>query len=355
MDQSNPSDTQSTVRVSDAVEQKRRKGTLADWLRDAWTWILVDAHRWLIIAVLAAMVYVATILIGVFGPWSQQQDLLDGTSIANAYIELQPGILTVITIVLAINQLVLSPEIGPVSRQRRRLEDVMAHRIEAENIAQTTSPTEPAQFLATLTAATQSRARSLRNVALDTDDQELRRRIEEYASGVVEEADRIGDTLDDQQFGRIEMLGAAIHYDTTKDIHRLRQLQNEHGEALSPVQQKTFNDMSDALELFTISREYFRTLYVRSEFIRFSRAILYTGVPAVLVAHWSVGVIGPNVLPGATFGVENLLWFEAGTLTLAVLPALVLASYIARLVTLAETSIFIGPFMPGRQSQQDNP
>lgn len=106
--------------------------------------------------------------------------------------------------------------------------------------------------------------------------------------------------------------------------------------------------MSDALELFTVSRECFGTLYVRSESIQFSRMVLYTGIPAVLVAHDAVGVIDEGALPGSTFGVRDRPWFEAGTLTLAILPALVLGSYVARHV--ADTSIFIRPFLPAERS-----
>jgi len=50
------------------------------------------------------------------------------------------------------------------------------------------------------------------------------------------------------------------------------------------------------------------------------------------------------VLSGTTAGVRTLLWFESETFTITMLPVLVIVSSVARIVTLAETSIFIGPF-----------
>lgn len=109
----------------------------------------------------------------------------------------------------------------------------------------------------------------------------------------------------------------------------------------------------DALRRYTVAREYFRTLYLQAQFIRFSRAMLLTGLPALLVAHYSVGLIGPEALPGTTLGVRNLLWFEGGTFTVALVPIFVIISYVARIVTLAETTIFISPFTPEHRTESD--
>jgi hypothetical protein len=53
---------------------------------------------------------------------------------------------------------------------------------------------------------------------------------------------------------------------------------------------------------------------------------------------------GPAVLTGTITGAQDRRWLEAATLTIAILPVLVLVSYVARIVTLARTSVFIGPF-----------
>lgn len=70
-----------------------------------------------------------------------------------------------------------------------------------------------------------------------------------------------------------------------------------------------------------------------------------------MVAHYAIGAIGENSMVAAALGVRNLLWFEAFTFTVSTLPILVITSYMARLITLSETSIFVSPFRPEEESE----
>lgn len=339
------------MRTSDVM--RRRTGGVRGRLRYLWRWLVVDASRWLVVGLLAAFVFLTTLAVGTAGPVSVQQFLLGGTSTADAYIELQPAVVTTITIVLTVNQLILSPELGPVGRQRQRFNQVIDHRTNVENAADVPiSPTEPSEFLQLVTRATKEHTAWVEETVADAGDPELRRRVREHTAEITDDAERVEAALADREFGQIEMLGAAMHFDTTSDISGVRGLLDEYSESLSIEQEKAMNDLLGTLEQFTVAREYFRTLYIRSEFIRFSRAVLYTGIPAFLVAHYAVQIIGPNAMTGTTLGVEDLLWFECAALTVTTLPLLVLASFVARLVTLAETSIFIGPFVPDYRGDQ---
>lgn len=338
-------DESAITRVSDAMVEKQGELTLRNWLRKTELWLLIDASRWWIIAGLAAGVYVVTMLVGVFGPASIQQYLLDGTAIADAYIELQPGIITAITIVLGINQLVLSPEFGPISHQRQRLDDILSHRRDVEETADvTSSPTDPSGFLRTITDAIREHLLELEDVISDSDDRELHNQVTDCITGIRGDIGPVSDTLDEQRFGHIELFGTAIHFDTTRHIHRIRRLRRIYEQELSETQSQALEGLLTDIEHYSVAREYFRTQYFQTQFIRFSRTMLFAGLPALVVAHYAVGIIGPGVLTGTTFGIRNLLWFENGTFTVAVLPVLIIVSYVARIVTIAETSIFLGPF-----------
>lgn len=339
-------DDGAVTRVSDAMVEKGEQ-TVSSRLREVELRLLIDVSRHGVIAGLAVVVFVTTLFVGAFGPASVQQYLLDGTAIADAYIELQPGIITAITIVLAINQLVLSSEFGALGHQRRRLEDVLSHRRDVEENADVvSSPTSPAGFLRTITEATREHLLQL-DEATDDDDRALRDRLTACIEEIRHDIRPIGEALETRKFGSIELLGVAIHYDTTRDIHRIRRLRRTYDEEPSREQSRALEELLTALEQYDVAREYFRTRYLQTQFIRFSRAVLLTGLPALMVAHYSVGIIGPDVLPGATFGISNLLWFESATFTIALLPVLVIVSYVARIITLAETSIFVGPFSVG--------
>ena len=334
--------------VSDAIEKKFAEGTLADRINDAWTWVLVDANRLGLVAALAAVVYATVVLVGAFGPVTQRQFLLGGIVGGKAYVELQTGAVTVITIVLAINQLVLSPDLGPLGRQHDRLSDAVSHRAEIADVTGVApAPTEPSQALAALATATSRRASELRDAVATGEAPDLEREVTEFTDHVAAEADRIAEVLSREQFGRIGMIGAAMHYDASRDSYQVQRFRQEYDDDLSDAQCEALDGLLDVLRVFTVSREHFRTLYVRNEFIDFTRVVLYTAVPALVVAHLAVQIIGPTAFPGSTLGVSNLLWFASGTFTVSIVPVLVLVSYVARLATLAETSLFIGPFMPG--------
>lgn len=347
-DQNGGVSSRSDVRVSHAILQHHgQKPGIRSVVQHVRLWVLVDADRRFVITLLAATVFVLTVLVGLFGPVTVQQFLSSGTSIAEAYIELQTGIITAVTIVLAVNQLILSPDLGPVSLQRQRLRDATTLRSEVEDIAETnTSPTEPSAFLGTIVDGLRKELHQLADVISEGDDEDLRNAIGTHIDEAREDTRRVSEALGKTTFGRIGFIGAAMHYDASRDIRTVRRLENEYASVLSTAQRMALSDVMDALHQYTTAREYFRTLYIRSEFARFSRVMLYVTVPALLVAHYAVGVIGENAMVGTTVGVPNLLWTESAAFTISILPVLVIVSYMARLITVSETSIFISPFTP---------
>lgn len=347
------SSDRTNVLVSDAILQPREgksgvRRTLQRWrLR-----LLVDADRRSVVALLAGTVFVATVLVGLFGPVSVQEFLTGGTSIGDAYIEIQTGIITAMTIVLAINQLILSPDLGPVSLQRKRLTDAIGLRSEVEDVAdEPTTPTEPSAFMRTVVDGIHREIDELEEAVADDTDapfyDDVRSNIDEARA----DTSRVNEALEKTTFGRIGFVGAVMHYDASRDIETVRRIDNEYADSLSNAQQVALHNVLDALQRYTTAREYFRTVYIRSEFARFSRLVLYTAIPALVVAHFTIGIVGEDVLVATTFGVRDLLWLESAAFTVSILPVFVVVSYVARLVTISETSIFVSPFTPEKTSE----
>jgi hypothetical protein len=52
-------------------------------------------------------------------------------------------------------------------------------------------------------------------------------------------------------------------------------------------------------------------------------------------------------------GVENRLWFVSGAATVALLPFMTLISYISRLATVSQSTLFIGPFVAGSEQHAE--
>lgn len=336
-------------RVSDATGREFGRTGLRRRLHEVRTWVMVDVSRWLLIVALAAVTFVVTVLVGVLGPVSVQQAFIEGTVINNAYVDLQTAIVTVGVIALTINQLVLAPELGPLSRQRKRLNDALSNQNELENAADiAVSPQEPAQFLRTIAETAGNRATELERDCETLDDAELRQRVREYTDRLKEDTDRITRTLTNHRFGGIGMVGAVRHLDISREIAAVRRLRNEADGELPNAAHKSFDDLLDILKQFAITRQYFDTLYIRMEFANFSHALLYTLLPALLVAHYTVYIIGPNTFPGTTLGIRNLLWYEAAAFTVSILPVLVLITYVARLSTLGKLTTLVSLFSERR-------
>lgn len=337
----------STVRVSETLRRPDGPGGLRGWLRGRWLWLLVDADRWAVVAALSGGVFVAVVGAVLLGPPSVLAYLVGGTALAKGYVELQTLVVTVITVVLAINQLVLSPELGSLGRQRSRLDDVLENRSWTEAVAGVpTAPTEPDEYLRVVTEATRDRALRLREATADADDPEVRAAVDDYVDDVVRQTERAAAVLEDARFGTTDMLGAAMHVTTAEEIRRIRDLRARHADALSDEEAAAVDEMLEVLELYTVAREYFRALYVQWEFINFSRAILVIGLPAVVVAHLTIGFVDANAFPGSVFGVRNLFWYESLAFAVTVTPVSVVVSYAARLSMIARASIFVSPFRP---------
>lgn len=125
-------------------------------------WFLVEANRLLVSGLLAGVVFVSTVLVGTFGPVSVQEFLGDGISPASAFVELLKTIVSLVTIVLSINQLVLSPQFGPVGNQYERLKEAMDLRRNTEDALNIeVNPSPPSRFLYAVTMSLMKRAEAL--------------------------------------------------------------------------------------------------------------------------------------------------------------------------------------------------
>lgn len=293
---------------------------------------------------MALAVFVTTLAVGELGPYTVQQFLLDGTSIASSFVGIVQGVFTAIVIVISINQLILQSKFGPLNHQDERLDAVLAHRREVEESADAIgSPTDPAGFIRTAIDATQKQLLQLDD-AIDGADTELRDQVSQFVEDVQTEIEPVDAALRGQEFRQIGFLGAAIHWDNTRDLHRAQTLRDRYADELGSGQKQAFEDLLTALKEYEVTREYFRVQYLQLQFVRFTRGMLFTGLPALLVAHYASGIIGPDVFTGRTLGVPDLLWAECVLFTFSMLPALVIISFVARIVTLTLTSVFPGPF-----------
>ncbi len=314
-------------------------------------WLLLRANRWGVTAVALSALFVGLVAIGTLAP----TPFSTGDPIETYFQALVTAIVTGVTLVVSINQMVLSQELGALGDQRERMEEALQFRSEAaDTVDAPVSPPEPAAFLRALVDATRSRADALENAVEDNPDDEFRTRTRDYADSLREHADEVGNQLEDTQFGTFDVVFAALDFNYSWKVYEARRLRAEHADALDDDAESALDAAIETLETFGPAREHFKTLYFQWALIDLSRAMLYAAAPALLVAGSMVLFVNPGSVPGATFGVDNITWVVAAAGTVSLIPFAVLFAYVLRIATVAKRTLAIGPFVLRETERTDD-
>jgi len=309
-------------------------------------WVLLEANRWVLAGALLADVFVSMVALGTFDPSPLQEAVATSDPVDTLFQAYVTAIVTGVTLVVTLNQLVLSQELGPVGDQRDKMEDSLAFRRDVEDVLDApVSPAEPAAFLQELVEESCSRAEALADAVADSPDAELRRRTREYVDGLTENADAVTDRLDDAEFGTFDMLSAVLDFNYSWKVFQARRIRNEHADSLSDEADAAFEDLEATLAFFGPAREHFKTLYFQWELVNLSRAMLYAALPALVVASAMVVYYDAQALPGATLGVSNDVLATSAAVTVSSTPFVLLLAYILRIATVAKRTLAIGPFV----------
>ncbi|WP_290819529.1 hypothetical protein [Halovivax sp.] len=324
-----------------------------DRLGGARLYLLLRINRWVLTAAVLAAVFVVLVLASFVGlsPLREIVEAQDGLEfLFSAFIG---AIITGTSIVVTINQLVLSQELGAVGEQRDRMDQAMEFRQDVEStIDEDASPPEPAAFLYELVAGVEARADELESEMDDERDEELREKIADYVDDMKENAGSVKDGLENAQFGTFEVLWNALNFNYSRKIYDARKIRADHEESLSEEASEKLDHTIETLKLFGPAREHFKTLYFQWELINLSRALLYISVPALTVMAVMIMYVDADALPGATLGVDNLVWLTSAGFVVGIAPFVVFIVFILRIATVAKRTLAMGPFIL-RESQRD--
>lgn len=306
-------------------------------------WLLLDGNR-LVIAGLVLVAAAATSYAGgrlgliAVRPADPATQLFHGLIIGNV---------TVIGLVITINQLVLSWEFGAPDNLRQRVTAVREFRQDVEDAADmAVSPAEPTAFLQVIIDTLRGHAHSIERMADEAPNDATHERIVVYADIVDEYTDRMEDVLDRTQFGTFTALSAMLNYNDAWQLHAARRFRHERAADISDEAVATFDDMIEILELFRVARAYFKTLYMEQELAELSRVLLYVGLPALFVAGMGMlfsGAAARTVPSEVMLAVVSIAGAAAAT------PIAVLAAYALRIATVASRTPSIGSFHTGQE------
>jgi hypothetical protein len=308
-------------------------------------WLLLASNRLQVTAILALGVFVLFVASVTLLPSPLRPQLRSGDTIETMFSTMIGAIITGTTLVVTIGQLVISQENGPLGEQRERMTNSMDFREYTEELIGSPSPADPSAFLRQLVGVAQMRAEALRDGLSDHENDQLQREIEEFTDSFVGNAETVRDQLEGGTFGTFDVLFAALNFNYGWKVFQVERIANEYTGDLDDQEMGLLVDLKTALTLFGPAREHVKTLYFEWELVSLSQMILYAAIPALVIAGVILTVVEPGTFPGRTLGVLNITWAIGTGFTITLIPFLLFAAYVLRIVTVAKRTLAIEPLI----------
>ncbi|WP_265110131.1 hypothetical protein [Halosolutus halophilus] len=320
-----------------------RSGTLAG-VRE---WIVVEGNRVTVAALLLLGVVVLLLVLHEIGIVS----FVNPNSVTRVASGMIAGTFSLVTLVVSVNQLILSQEFSAAGKARDRLEDVVEFRRDvAADVGVPASPATPTRILELLVESIRHDAADLADAVTTHDDENVRETVTQYTNSVRERTERVDEVLEKGEFGSFTAVSAAINYDEAWHLHVATHLRGEYGDSLSPAAMEHLDDLIDSLKLYNVAREQFKTTYLQRELTRFSQLTIYCGVPSILSAIL-VGLLFAD-FAGPSVSTVVLPYVVVALIIVGLSPLALLASYILRTATVTRRTASIGPMIPQKDPEE---
>jgi hypothetical protein len=309
------------------------------------SWLLFEADRLLVAVLVSTAVFVVLVATGYLYPGAREA-IGGGDSVDTLFQGFLTATITGVTLVVTLNQLVLSQEFGAVGDQRERMEEAMQFREDvADAIEAPVSPVRPSQFLRALVQVAGERASEFRDAVPSDVDDDVAEEVETLTGSLTENAERVSGGLDDARFGRFEVILSALDFNYSWKIFTARRLNERHGDSLTAESTEALERLIEVLLFFGPAREHFKTLYFQWDLIVLSRRILAASLPALLVSTGMILFFDAGAYGVAVFDVDTLVLVVSAAATVAVVPFVILLAYVMRIATVTRHTLSIGPFI----------
>ena len=319
---------------------RERVGTRRDKIR---LYVLLNVNRVVFTGTLAAVIFVCLVLLGDASPF--RQFMLNMGPSRYMFQALVGALITGVTLVVTINQLVLSQELGTLGEQRERMSDSISFRGDVENVIGSVSPPEPESFLKALIDNTREKAQAVEVAVDDNPNEELKERVSQLTEDISQNADVVTDQLEGRVFGEYAVVKAVLDYNYSWKIYQARHIRSVYDDDIDEEERRALIELLSVLSFFGPAREYIKNLYFQWELVDLSRNIIYTTIPALVVTGSMALYLSPRMFPGTTLGISNLVWVVSFGVTVGFIPFLLLSTYILRLATIAKRTLAIGSFI----------
>lgn len=328
--------------MGSGAESARKIAEPSGIVERAGFWILLDGDR----AIVAACIAFAFVL----GVWS-----LIAVGVIHVGVDssaptlfasgLTAGVVTLVTIALSVNQLILSRVFGSPHGLIERLDGSRSFRQTVEDIAgEPASPNDPASFLSMLAETLEKRADALERSIVESawsppvETIQVIQDVSAYGNNIHEDLEAKTDIVD--------VLDVVLGPFYAQNIAAVRQVQNDYPEPPPGDIQAEFDAIEELLESIAVARQFFKTLVLQEDFARLSRYMVYSGLVALLATITLTLIYRTNA---ATIPARMLPAFVTVGLGFVIAPLAMFTSFILRAATIAEKTVSVGPFVPPGQ------
>ncbi|MFC7195954.1 hypothetical protein ACFQL4_17170 [Halosimplex aquaticum] len=307
-------------------------------------WLFIEADRRLVAAAAALFVFGSLATIGalVSNPIAL---LRSGDPVETTFQALLGAIITGVTLVVTLNQLVLSQEFGTIDQQRDRFGATMSVRESVgDHVDPEIAPSDPSRFVRSIVSAAADDADAARAATHAGTPADASAAVAALADGIRSNADVVTEQLDGASFGTFDVLSAALDFNYSAKIYEARRIRARYADDLPDSAVGALDELLATLELFAPAREHVKTLLIQWELIDLSRYVLLSAVPALIVTLYMLLFHAPGTPADPVFGVPLAVFVVSAAVTVALVPFLVLLAYILRIASVTKRTLAIGPF-----------
>ena len=325
------------------------RGTSA--LARARTWILLEGDRVLIAGALLLVIFILFVLLELV------QFMTTGGNAFLAYLfsGLVGGNLTLLTVVLAINQLILSRQLKPLGQAYSEIQDIIEYQRDVEGaVERQVVPITPPEFVTFVLRIIRQQAQTVSERNTEADERELRDELTTFVEELTTRIDDGNESIERSDGEIFDVLLVLLRMEVSRPIRQVRQLRANHREKLSEADHEALEDLGHRLQQLGAAQQYFQTVYVQDELAKLSRYLLYVGFPAVLISMVTLVAFTPSVSQASSLlltpsGTQSTVWivrsvYLNGVMAIGLAPLAVLSAYVLRVAVIAQSSAITTPF-----------
>lgn len=273
----------------------------------------------------------------------------DGTAATAFASGLVSATVTLVTVALSINQLVLSRVFGSPNELTDRLAGTRDLRRRVRNRAGEPSvPNDPAAFLELIAETLHERATRLGS-AIEDSGWNPPAEVENYVDGIAEYGRSITGKVE-RGTSIVDVLSVVLGTEYAWNMTATEHLRNEYDGRLPEAAQAELDAIDDLLEAIAVTRQFFKTLSLQQDFARLSRIVAYTGFVALGVSLALALVYRTNSVTVPARYLPIVFSLGIGAI---VAPLAAFIAYVLRAATIAYYTVSVGPFVPPAERSDD--